>query len=191
MNLDDVRMRLDIMLSQSDLIKEGDLGRYIESNIAHRELAVKLENTLSFLDVNLENEPFSTPDLSEKMHTLDAPLGRLSSGALNKDVNSINNANQKIQTLYYIYSATSVLLIILSAILGVLIFYQNRNILRAHLQVKSLAEELQKSKEKLQMQNAKLEYDVYHDSLTEMNNRQLFWSDLNKTIETAEKITIL
>lgn len=46
---------------------------------------------------------------------------------------------------------------------------------------------LQKSKEKLQIQNAKLEYDVYHDSLTEMNNRQLFWSDLNKTIEMAEK----
>ena len=188
MNLDDVRMRLDIMLSQSDLIKEGDLGRYIESNIAHRELAVKLENTLSFLDVNLEKMNRSALQAYlKKMHTLDAPLGRLSSGALNKDVNSINNANQKIQTLYYIYSATSVLLIILSAILGVLIFYQNRNILRAHLQVKSLAEELQKSKEKLQIQNAKLEYDVYHDSLTEMNNRQLFWSDLNKTIEIAEK----
>lgn len=54
MNLDDVRMRLDIMLSQSDLIKEGDLGRYIESNIAHRELAVTLENILSYLDDNLE-----------------------------------------------------------------------------------------------------------------------------------------
>lgn len=188
MNLDNVRMRLDIMLSQSDLIKEGDLGRYIESNIAHRQLAVKLENTLNFLDVNLEKMNRSAlQDYLKKMHTLDAQLGRLSSGALNKDVNSINNANQKIQTLYYIYSATSVLLIILSAILGVLIFYQNRNILRAHLQVKSLAEELQISKEKLQIQNAKLEYDVYHDSLTEMNNRQLFWGDLNKTIEMAEK----
>lgn len=123
----------------------------------------------------------------KKMHTLDSQLGRLSSGALNKDVNSINNANLKIQTLYYIYSATSVLLIILSAILGVLIFFQNRNILRAHLQVKSLAEELQNSKEKLQIQNAKLEYDVYHDSLTDMNNRQFFWGNLNQTIEMAEK----
>lgn len=187
MNLDDVRMRLDIMLSQSDLIKEGDLGRYIESNIAHRELAVTFENTLSYLDDNLEKMNRSALQAYlKKMHTLDAPLGRLSSGALNKDVNSINDANQKIQTLYYIYSTTSVLLIILSAILGVLIFYQNRNILRAHLQVKSLAEELQKSKEKLQIQNTKLEYDVYHDSLTEMNNRQLFWSDLNKTIEMAK-----
>lgn len=70
MNLDDVRMRLDIMLSQSDLIKEGDLGRYIESNIAHRELAVTLENTLSYLDDNLEkmNRPALRAYL-EKMHT--------------------------------------------------------------------------------------------------------------------------
>lgn len=72
MNLDDVRMRLDIMLSQSDLIKEGDLGRYIESNIAHRELAVKLENTLSFLDVNLEKMNRSALQAYlKKMHTLD------------------------------------------------------------------------------------------------------------------------
>ena len=178
MNLDEVRLRLDIMLSQSDLIKEGDLGHYIESNQAHSELAIKLENILNYLDVNLEKMDRSElQTYLKKMHTLDSQLGRLSSGALNKDVNSINNANLKIQTLYYIYSATSVLLIILSAILGVLIFFQNRNILRAHLQVKSLAEELQKSKEKLQIQNAKLEYDVYHDSLTEMNNRQFFWGN--------------
>jgi len=188
MKVDDVRLRLDIMLSQSDLTKEGDLGHYIESNKSHLQLAAQLEKTLDYLDVHLEKMNRSELESYLKiMHTLDAPLSRLSSGALDKDVNSINNANVKIQTLYYIYSATSVLLIILSAILGILIFFQNRNILKAHLQVKSLAEELQKSKEKLQLQNARLEYDVYHDSLTEMNNRQSFWGHLNKTIEIAEK----
>lgn len=121
------------------------------------------------------------------MHLLDAPLSRLSSSALDNDINSINKANLKIQTLYYIYSAASLLLIILSAILGVLIFFQNRNILTAHLQVKSLAEELQKSKEKLQIQNTQLEYDVYHDSLTGMNNRQFFWKNIKKIIQVAEK----
>ena len=188
MNIDDVRLRFDIMLSQSDLLEEGDLGHYIESNKSHHELALQLENILKYLDVHLEKMNRSELQAYlKKMHTLDAPLGRLSSGALNKDVNSINNANLKIQTLYYVYSATSVLLIILSAILGVMIFFQNRNILKAHLQVKSLAEELQKSKEKLQMQNAKLEYDVYHDSLTDMNNRQLFWENLTTEIALAKK----
>jgi len=188
MTLDDVRMRLDIMLSQSDLMKAGDLRDYIQSDKAHHELALQLEKTLEYLDIHLEN--MNRPELQaylKVMHQLDAPMGRLSSGALDKDINSINDANLKIQTLYYVYSATSVLLIIMSAILGVLIFFQNRNILKAHLQVKSLAEALQESKEKLQVQNAKLEYDAYHDSLTEMNNRHFFWGNLNETIEVAVK----
>ena len=188
LTIDDVRLRLDIMLSQSGLMKEGDLGRYIASNKAHHELAVNIENILKELDANLERM-----DRSElqtyliQMHLLDAPLSRLSSSALDNDINSINKANLKIQTLYYIYSAASLLLIILSGILGVLIFFQNRNILTAHLQVKSLAEELQKSKEKLQIQNTQLEYDVYHDSLTGMNNRQFFWENIKKIIQVAEK----
>ncbi|MGB7802824.1 putative bifunctional diguanylate cyclase/phosphodiesterase [Buttiauxella sp.] len=188
MTLDQVRMRLEIMLSQSDLMKEGDLRNYIESNKAHHALALQLEKTLEYLDLHLEKMNRSELQAYlKRMQTLDAQLGRLSSGALDKDINSINDANLKIKTLYYIYSATSVLLIIMSAILGVLIFYQNRNILKAHLQVKSLAEALQESKEKLQIQNAKLEYDVYHDSLTEMNNRHFFWGNLNETIEIAVK----
>ncbi|AUU84859.1 putative bifunctional diguanylate cyclase/phosphodiesterase [Leclercia sp. LSNIH1] len=188
LTIDDVRLRLDIMLSQSGLMKEGDLGRYIASNKAHHELAVNIENILKDLDANLEK--MDRPALQTyliKMHLLDAPLSRLSSSALDNDINSINKANLKIQTLYYIYSAASLLLIILSAILGVLIFFQNRNILTAHLQVKSLAEELQKSKEKLQIQNTRLEYDVYHDSLTGMNNRQFFWENIKKIIQVAEK----
>lgn len=54
MTLDDVRMRLDIMLSQSDLMKEGDLSNYIESNKAHHALALQLEKTLEYLDIHLE-----------------------------------------------------------------------------------------------------------------------------------------
>ena len=188
MPIDGVRLRLDIMLSQSDLMKEGDLGHYIDSSKAHHELALRLEKVLDDLDVQLEKMNRSElKSYLKVMHTLDVPLSRLSSGALDKDVNSVNEANLKIQTLYYIYSATAVLLIILSAILGMMIFFQNRNILKAHLQVKSLAEELQRSKEKLQSQNAKLEYDVFHDPLTEMNNRQFFWWNLNKTIKTAKQ----
>ncbi|EPW3925623.1 putative bifunctional diguanylate cyclase/phosphodiesterase, partial [Enterobacter sichuanensis] len=49
------------------------------------------------------------------------------------------------------------------------------------------ADELQISKETLQIQNAKLEYDVYHDSLTGMKNRLFFWDDLNKINLQADK----
>ena len=33
-------MRLEIMLSQGDLMKGGDLGRYIDSDKTHQELAL-------------------------------------------------------------------------------------------------------------------------------------------------------
>lgn len=187
-SLDDVRMRLDLMLSQSDLMKEGDLRNYIESNKANHTLALQLEKMLEYLDIHLEK--MNRSELQEylkKMQTLNAQLGRLSSGALDKDINLINDANLKIKALYYIYSATSLLLIIMSAILGALVFYQNRNIRKTHLQVQNLADALQESKEKLQAQNAKLEYDIVHDSLTQMNNRHFFWGNLNETIEIAVK----
>ena len=186
--VDQVRMRLEIMLSQNDLLKEGGLGRYINSEKAHQALALRLENILNYLDGHLEKMSRSELKLYLKnMHSLDAPLSQLSSTALTKDVNTINETNLKIQVLYYIYSALSLLLVILSFILGFLIIYQNKNILKAHTQVKTLAEELQLSKETLQIQNTKLEYDVYHDSLTGMKNRLFFWDDLNKLNLQAEK----
>lgn len=186
--VDQVRMRLEIMLSQNDLLKEGGLGRYINSEKAHQALALRLENILNYLDGHLEKMSRSELKLYLKnMHSLDAPLSQLSSTALTKDVTTINETNLKIQVLYYIYSALSLLLVILSFILGFLIIYQNKNILKAHMQVKTLAEELQLSKETLQIQNTKLEYDVYHDSLTGMKNRLFFWDDLNKLNLQAEK----
>ncbi|MFB4792750.1 putative bifunctional diguanylate cyclase/phosphodiesterase [Enterobacter hormaechei subsp. xiangfangensis] len=186
--VDQVRMRLEIMLSQNDLLKEGGLGRYINSEKAHQALALRLENILNYLDGHLEKMSRSELKLYlNNMHSLDAPLSQLSSTALTKDVNTINETNLKIQVLYYIYSALSLLLVILSFILGFLIIYQNKNILKAHMQVKTLAEELQLSKETLQIQNTKLEYDVYHDSLTGMKYRLFFWDDLNKLNLQAEK----
>ena len=186
--IDQVRMRLEIMLSQNDLFKEGDLGHYIKNVQAHHDLALSLEKILTYLDANLEKMSHSdVKTYLHTMHLLDAPLSQLSSSALTKDISTINSSNHKIQTLYYIYSALSLLLIILSIILGFLTIYQNKNILKAHRQVESLAEELQLSKETLQIQNSKLEYDVYHDSLTGMKNRLYFWDELSKLNLEAEE----
>lgn len=186
--IDQVRMRLEIMLSQNDLFKEGDLGHYIKNVQAHHDLALSLDKILTYLDANLEKMSHSdVKTYLHTMHLLDAPLSQLSSSALTKDISTINNSNHKIQILYYIYSALSLLLIILSIILGFLTIYQNKNILKAHRQVESLAEELQLSKETLQIQNSKLEYDVYHDSLTGMKNRLYFWDELSKLNLEAEE----
>lgn len=48
--IDQVRMRLEIMLSQNDLFKEGDLGHYIKNVQAHHDLALSLDKILTYLD---------------------------------------------------------------------------------------------------------------------------------------------
>ena len=57
--IDQVRMRLEIMLSQSDLMNGGDLGRYIDSDKMHQELASAFrENTGVSGWQSRKNEPF-------------------------------------------------------------------------------------------------------------------------------------
>ena len=89
--IDQVRMRLEIMLSQSDLMKGGDLGRYIENDKMHQVLAARLEKMLAYLDGNLEKMSHSELQAYLKsMHMLDAPLSQLSANALMKNINTIN-----------------------------------------------------------------------------------------------------
>lgn len=95
--IDQVRMRLEIMLSQNDLFKEGDLGHYIKNVQAHHDLALSLDKILTYLDANLEKMSHSdVKTYLHTMHLLDAPLSQLSSSALTKDISTINSSNHKI-----------------------------------------------------------------------------------------------
>ena len=184
---DIIRLRLDIMLSQNELMKGGDLFHLIEKTTEHRTLAAKLDKNLQYLDMQLS--VMSQSDIEAfliKMHELDTSMSMLSSSAMSNDLNAVNITNHKIKNLYSVYTVLSVLLMVLSMILGIMILYQNKNIMKAHGQVKRLAEELQSSKEKLQHQNKKLKYDVYHDSLTGMRNRLYFWKHLKIVITLAQ-----
>ncbi|MCS5873200.1 GGDEF domain-containing protein [Klebsiella pneumoniae subsp. pneumoniae] len=53
---------------------------------------------------------------------------------------------------------------------------------------KTLANDLQASKEKLQVQNRRLQYDAYHDSLTGMPNRLSFWQRLQERSSTSASV---
>ncbi|VGA85423.1 diguanylate cyclase/cyclic diguanylate phosphodiesterase [Klebsiella pneumoniae] len=118
------------------------------------------------------------PVLSE----LDGPLTSMAAATLTQDINIVNITHDKIQHLYYIYSVISILLIAMCITLGLLMLRQNNNLRRAHVRMKTLANDLQASKEKLQVQNRRLQYDAYHDSLTGMPNRLSFWQRLQEIV---------
>ncbi len=106
----------------------------------------------------------------------------MAAATLTQDINIVNITHDKIQHLYYIYSVISILLIAMCITLGLLMLRQNNNLRRAHVRMKTLANDLQASKEKLQVQNRRLQYDAYHDSLTGMPNRLSFWQRLQEIV---------
>ncbi|MFB5951666.1 putative bifunctional diguanylate cyclase/phosphodiesterase [Klebsiella pasteurii] len=180
---DEVRLRLEIMMSQIALLQQGDLGKFIGKDPHRKAIVDRLIDILDRLDKQLDT--MSTAQLKlmlQEMSTLDGPLTSLASTSLAQDFNLVNLTHDKIQNLYYIYSAISILLIILYITLGLLMLKQNNTLRRAHVRMKLLATDLQASKEKLQVQNRRLQYDAYHDSLTGMPNRLSFWQRLQEVV---------
>ena len=180
---DEVRLRLEIMMSQIALLQQGDLGKFIGKDPHRKAIVNSLIDLLGRLDKQLDTMTTAQLKLMlQEMSTLDGPLTSLASTSLAQDFNLVNLTHDKIQNLYYIYSAISILLIVLCITLGLLMLKQNNTLRRAHVRMKLLATDLQASKEKLQVQNRRLQYDAYHDSLTGMPNRLSFWQRLQEVV---------
>lgn len=180
---DEVRLRLEIMMSQIELLQQGDLGTFIDKDPQRKAIVDQLIRLLDQLDKQLDTlTPAQLNLILQEMSTLDGPLTSLASTSLALDFNLVNLTHDKIRSLYYIYSAISILLIILCITLGLLMLKQNSSLRRAHVRMKLLATDLQVSKEKLQVQNRRLQYDAYHDSLTGMPNRLSFWQRLQEVV---------
>lgn len=180
---DEVRLRLEIMMSQIALLQQGDLGKFIGKDPHRKAIVNSLIDLLGRLDKQLDTMTTAQLKLMlQEMSTLDGPLTSLASTSLAQDFNLVNLTHDKIQNLYYIYSAISILLIVLCITLGLLMLKQNNTLRRAHVRMKLLAIDLQASKEKLQVQNRRLQYDAYHDSLTGMPNRLSFWQRLQEVV---------
>ncbi|HDT6506764.1 TPA: EAL domain-containing protein [Klebsiella aerogenes] len=180
---DEVRLRLEIMMSQIELLQQGELGQFIRKSEQRQATVTSLIQILDQLDRQLDTmTPGQMATLLHTMSKLDGPMTSLASMTLAQDFDVVNLTHDKIQHLYYIYSVISILLITMCITLGLLMLRQNNNLRRAHVRMKLLANDLQLSKEKLQVQNRRLQYDAYHDSLTGMPNRLSFWQRLQEVV---------
>ena len=180
---DEVRLRLEIMMSQIELLQQGDLGRFINKSEQRKAVVATLIRNLHLLDKQVDTmTPAQVKAILPVLSELDGPLTSMAAATLTQDINIVNITHDKIQHLYYIYSVISILLIAMCITLGLLMLRQNNNLRRAHVHMKTLANDLQASKEKLQVQNRRLQYDAYHDSLTGMPNRLSFWQRLQEIV---------
>ncbi len=155
---DEVRLRLEIMMSQIELLQEGDLGKFINKSEQRKTVVATLIRNLHLLDKQVDTmTPEQVRQILPVLSELDGPLTSMAAATLTQDINIVNITHDKIQHLYYIYSVISILLIAMCITLGLLMLRQNNNLRRAHVRMKTLANDLQASKEKLQVQNRRLQ----------------------------------
>ncbi len=148
---DEVRLRLEIMMSQIELLQEGDLGKFINKSEQRKTVVATLIRNLHLLDKQVDTmTPEQVRQILPVLSELDGPLTSMAAATLTQDINIVNITHDKIQHLYYIYSVISILLIAMCITLGLLMLRQNNNLRRAHVRMKTLANDLQASKEKLQ-----------------------------------------
>jgi diguanylate cyclase (GGDEF)-like protein len=170
------------MMSQIALLQQGDLGKFIGKDPHRKAIVNSLIDLLGRLDKQLDTMTTAQLKLMlQEMSTLDGPLTSLASTSLAQDFNLVNLTHDKIQNLYYIYSAISILLIVLCITLGLLMLKQNNTLRRAHVRMKLLATDLQASKKSFRCRTA-VAVRCYHDSLTGMPNRLSFWQRLQEVV---------
>jgi hypothetical protein len=107
-----VRLRLEIMMSQI-AAAAGRFGKVYHKDPHRKAIVNSLIDLLDRLDKQLDTMTTAQLKLMlQEMSTLDGPMTSLASTSLAQDFNLVNLTHDKIQNLYYIYSAISILLIV-------------------------------------------------------------------------------
>lgn len=176
---DELQLRLDIMLSRLELLKQGNLGAFINEKQQWRDLVTRLDAVLARLEQRVNTlDPAEVPDLLATMSALDAPMTTLASSSVAYDVNLIDTAHEDVRKLHIVYTALAGGLILCGIALVILLLRQNDLLNRAQKSMRGLTDDLRAATLELQAKNVRLEHDAYHDALTGLPNRALFRQEL-------------
>lgn len=163
---DELQLRLDIMLSRLELLKQGNLGAFINEKQQWRDLVTRLDAVLARLEQQINSLNSSdVPDLLAAMSALDAPMTTLASSSVAYDVNLIDTAHEDVRKLHIVYTALAGGLILCGIALVILLLRQNDLLNRAQKSMRGLTDDLRAATLELQAKNVRLEHDADRKSV--------------------------
>jgi diguanylate cyclase (GGDEF)-like protein len=195
-NRDDVLLRLDIALGRVDILQQGSLHAFIDSDPQRRAVFTAFRDTLRSLSDRFEHlDRTGVKTVLQSMGSLDAPMMGLGVEATSYGAGLLNDAQAEMRQLYFIHIGLATGLILCGVVLVIFLLRQNRLLGRAHTSMERLTVDLRQATEELQSQNLRLEHDAHHDALTGLPNRALFRQDLEARLATTHSkersVTIL
>lgn len=175
-----VRLRADIMISRLVSLREGNLGRFLDATEDRRRAVSELVGIVEDIDRNLDTLDADSADtLLLRMNAAIAPLTNLSSQSVQHSWATVEENLQSLKSLQRIF-LTVVTVMVLCWIYLLILFMQRTRLLATSMKDGELLNaSLNTASDQLRMQNQNLEYAAYHDPLTTLPNRALFWNELN------------
>lgn len=141
---DEVRLRLDLMLGQVQLLLAGDAGAFVRSDPQLRAFATELQATIHELD--MLSQHFGQPDVPSRMLDLllpfNADLQRVASAAYVSGSRAVSRDISSLTHMHWVLNGILTALITYGTILLLLLNRHNRLLTRAHRKVKDLVDQL-------------------------------------------------
>lgn len=184
----DLRLRLDIMLSRVDSFNEGALKAFLNATPDRRHTVDDLTKILSQLDKTAEQ--MSSAELAQtldQMRALNRRMTTLSSQIVQANWDEVEENLQALSRLHTFYSAVVGVLILCWLGLMVLLLRQNWLLKQTQTEAIRLNDSLSAASEELREKNHRLEYVAHHDALTKLPNRILFWNELETVLARAAR----
>ncbi len=181
--LDEVRLRLDIMIGRLDILQHGTLRQLIDADPHQQETLDRLHQVLTKLEAGVYGDaPLDVRAMLAEMADLDGAMTAMASYAAEYDAQRIDTQYEALTRLHRIYTGLAGGLIVCGISLIVLLLYHNRLLNRAHDGMQVLAADLRIASGELQVRNDKLAHAAHHDALTGLPNRMLFREQLEARI---------
>ena len=186
---DDVRLRLDIIVSRLASLREGSIKNFLGSSGVHRATVDEVTALIRELDANFESmDRTELLAILERMQSLNGPVIQLSSYSVQQGWTDIDESLNALHDLHRVFASVVALLIVAWCVLLALQLKRNTQLRIAQDHANSLNNDLVAKGDELREKNRSLEYTAYHDSLTRLPNRTLFWKEIETLLERECKV---
>jgi diguanylate cyclase (GGDEF)-like protein len=141
---DEVQLRFDIIVNRKNLLETGDVNDFVNSDPDHRATVEQLEQVISKAQplVDRIDQPGNAQRLSNLLATLDTRLLRFAAAANRWGGDRVAEDQRQLVILHWQFSAVAAGLILCGLVLMTGLFWNNRLVKRAHIELHGLADQL-------------------------------------------------
>jgi signal transduction histidine kinase len=145
---DDVRLDFDILYNRLDIFRGGDVKEFAEAIPTEPQTVEAFGRLLTELDplVPTLDRPGTVPRILKLAQPLEAKLARLAASANEYGGDLTTVSQQRLLQLHWIFSAIAVALVVCGLAFIILLFFQNRLLVKSHESLRALTDDLRTAK---------------------------------------------